>query len=78
MISPKDIVQTVYYGAAIVGIVATIIKVFYGWFRGDQISKKFIIEMAEHHLPYIYMELQHRNPNCKYHPPISFINIKDK
>jgi hypothetical protein len=73
-----DILTNVYYGLAIASVVAVVGKLLYGWFRGDQISKKFIVDMAEHHLPYIYRELRDLNPGAEIHPPISFLNFKEK
>lgn len=76
--TPKDIASTVYYCTAIVGIVVAVLKGFFGWFRGDQINKKFVTDMAEHHLPYIYKELRHLSPRSVEPPPIAFTNLKDK
>lgn len=73
-----DTLTNVYYCLAIGSVAAVVGKLLYGWFRGDQISKKFIVDMAEHHLPYIYRELRVLNPRAKSHPPISFLNFKDK
>lgn len=73
-----DTLTNVYYCLAIVSVVAVVGKLLYGWFRGDQISKRFIEDMAEHHLPYIYRELRAINPKAKAHPHIAFLNFKDK
>lgn len=73
-----DILTDVYYGVAIISVVTVMVKLFYGWFRGDQISKKFICDMAEEHLPYIYRELRILNPRAREHPRISFSHFKDK
>lgn len=74
----KDILTNVYYCVAIVCVVGAAGKLFYGWFRGDQISKKFIVDMAEEHLPYIYRELRALNPGAADHPHIAFSHFEDK
>lgn len=76
--SLKDTVSIVYYVCAIVGVVGVVGKLCYSWFRGDQISKKFIIDTAEEHLPYIYRELRFLNPGAPEHPHISFSHFKEK
>lgn len=73
-----DLITNVYYCLAIGSVAAVVGKLFYGWFRGDQISKKFIEDMAEHHLPYIYRQLRFINPRSEQHPPITFLNFKEK
>jgi hypothetical protein len=73
-----DLLANTYYGIAIGVVVVTASKFFYGWFRGDQISKRFIIDMASVHLPYIYRELKRQNPESPEHPNIVFMNFKDK
>lgn len=74
----KDIASTVYYILAIFSVGCVVVKLFYGWLRGDQIHKKFVTEMASCHLPYIYRELRTINPVAPDHPPISFVQFKDK
>lgn len=74
----KDIVSTIYYIFATVALLAVVAKLFYGWFRDDQSSKRFIVDMAEDHLPYIYKELRFLNPRSIDHPHIAFTHFKDK
>lgn len=73
-----DLLTNLYYILAIISIVTVVIKLFYGWFRGDQIGKKFISDVAGEHLPYIYRELRSLNRNAPEHPHISFSHFKDK
>lgn len=75
--NPKEIVSTVYYICATIGLIAVVGKLFYGWFVGDQIGKRFIVDMAENHLPYIYKELRTLHPHCPDHPHIAFLHMKD-
>lgn len=74
----KELLTNVYYSVAIVSVVSVVGKLLYGWFRGDQISKKFIVDMAEQHLPYIYRELRALNPGVGDHPHIAFSHFEDK
>lgn len=74
----KELLTNVYYSVAIVSVICVVAKLLYGWFRGDQISKKFIIDMAGQHLPYIYQELRVLNPGAGDHPPIAFSHFEDK
>jgi hypothetical protein len=79
----KDIVATIYYILAATGVVVVVAKLLYNWFRGDQISKQFIGNMAEDHLPHIYkqiMRLQIKvGLNVTDAPPIKFMHFnKDK
>lgn len=73
-----DILTNVYYCISIACVLAVMGKLLYGWFRSDQIGKKFIVDMAGEHLPYIYRELRNLNPRAREHPHINFLNFKDK
>lgn len=73
-----DILTNIYYCLAIGSVMAVAGKLLYGWFRSDQISKKFMVDMACNHLPYIYQELRILNPGAEDHPPIAFSHIEDK
>lgn len=74
----KDVASTVYYTVAIVSVGCVVVKLFYGWLRGDQIHKKFVMDMAHNHLPYIYRELRILNPGAADHPHIAFVHFEDK
>lgn len=74
----KDTIASVYYGLAITSVIGVTCKLLYGWVRGDQISKRFIVDMASQHLPYIYRELRMLNPGAVEHPPIAFSHLEDK
>lgn len=78
----KDLVATVYYTLATLGIVVVVVKLLYGWIRGDQISKHFVSNMAEDHLPHIYkqiMRLQIRTGlDVTEAPTIKFTDFKGK
>jgi hypothetical protein len=74
----SDAIATVYYVIAIGSVIVVVGKLFYGWLRGDQISKRFIEDMASYHLPYIYKELRILNPGSHDHPTIAFSRFKDK
>lgn len=74
----KNLITNLYYCGAFTCVLGVAIKLLYGWFRGDQISKKFIVDMAEDHLPYIYRELRMLNPGAAEHPHIAFSHFEDK
>lgn len=78
----KDAVATIYYTLATLGIVVVVVKLLYGWIRGDQISKQFISSMAEDHLPHIYkqiMRLQIKTGlDVTEAPSIKFMHFKGK
>jgi len=58
----NEIVQTLYYTLGAATFLVLSVRFLYGWFRDYDNATKFTRDMAKHHLPFIYTQL---NQICK-------------
>lgn len=54
MTNLKEIVTLIYYGSATISIILVAVRLLYTWFKDFDNSQRFITDMAQVHLPYIY------------------------
>ena len=78
----KEVLSSIYYVCATISCLFVVVKLFYGWFTGDQQSKSFIIDTAETHLPHIYRTLSRIEQKLEMHvspaPSINFYHNRKR